>query len=36
MDIQSSGTGLPTIATLSVDKPYQDLTTLRVDKPEAL
>jgi len=36
MDIQNLGTGLPTIAALSVDKPYQDLTTLRVDKSEAL
>jgi len=36
MDIQNSGTGLPTIAALSVDKPYRDLTTLRVDKSEAL
>jgi len=27
---------LPTIAALSVDKPYRDLTTLRVDKSEAL
>ena len=29
-------TGLPTIAALSVDKPYLDLTTLRMDKSEAL
>lgn len=29
-------TGLTTIASLSVDKPYQDLPTLRMDKSEAL
>ena len=29
-------TGLPTIAVLSVDKPYRDLPTLRMDKSEAL
>jgi len=27
---------LPTIAALSVDKPYQNLPTLRMDKSEAL
>jgi len=36
MDIHRSGTDLTTIAALSVDKPYQDLTTLCVDNPEAL
>jgi hypothetical protein len=32
----SARTGLTTIAALNVDKPYQDLPTLRMDKSEAL
>jgi hypothetical protein len=33
---RAAPTALPTIAALSVDKPYQNLPTLRMDKSEAL